>query len=198
MTQLCKKIFIPVSRRSWNILPNSTRWRRRMGRNCTSMQIIYLFSSIPTSQTVGTNSSRHIYRTDPRGSYCEIVDEYGIEVAVPSICKSGDVTYVVISRETERFVNEIHTHEARIRSSKELLEHSQESKESVPHKQREVTTSPRETWVAPNTGETRVGSVKLVPNKASIFTRKTIPRNEKKRITFHANPKRGSDLAISV
>ena len=37
----------------------------------------------------------------------------GIEIAIPSICKPGDVTHVVISRETERFVNEKHTHEAR-------------------------------------------------------------------------------------
>ena len=71
----------------------------------------------------------------------------------------------------------------------ELLENSQESKESVSYKQREVTTSPRETWVAPSTGETRVGSVKLVPNKASIYTRKIIPKNEKKWITVHADPK---------
>ena len=60
-----------------------------------------------------------------------ILDEYGLEVAIPSICKLGDVTYVVISRETERFVNEIHTHEAETRSSGELLENLQESKESM-------------------------------------------------------------------
>ena len=33
----------------------------------------------------------------------------------------------------------------------------------------------------------------LVPNKASIE-----PRNEKKWITVHANPKRGRDLTISI
>ena len=37
----------------------------------------------------------------------KILDEYGLEVAIPSICSPGDVTYVVISRETERFVNEM-------------------------------------------------------------------------------------------
>ena len=42
-------------------------------------------------------------------------------------------------------MNEIHTHEAKTRSSRELLENSQESKESMPYKQREVTTSPEET-----------------------------------------------------
>ena len=45
--------------------------------------------------------------------------------------QTGDVTYVVISRETERFVNEIHTHKAKTRSSEELLENLQESTESM-------------------------------------------------------------------
>ena len=61
----------------------------------------------------------------------KILDEYGLEVAIPSICKPGDVTYVVISRETERLVNEIHTHEAETRSSSELLENLQDSKVSI-------------------------------------------------------------------
>ena len=85
------------------------------------------------------------------------------------------MTYVVISRETERFVNEIHAHEARIRSSRELLENLQESKESMPYKQKEVTTSPKETWAAPSMQETRAGSLTLVPNKASQYTGKNIP-----------------------
>ena len=38
----------------------------------------------------------------------------------------------------------------------------------------------------------------LVPNEASVYTRKTIPGNEKKWITIHSNPKRGSDLAIVI
>ena len=39
------------------------------------------------------------------------------------------------------------------RSSRELLENPQESKESMSYKQREVTTSPPETWVAPSIAE---------------------------------------------
>ena len=133
--------------------------------------------AIPAGTFIGPISEVHIVK---------ILDEYGLEVAIPSICKPGDVTYVVISRETERFVNEIHTHEAETRSSRTLLENLQESKESMSYKQREVTTSPKETWVAWSTWETRAGFLNLVPNKASIYTRKTIPRNEKKWITIHA------------
>ena len=128
----------------------------------------------------------------------KILDENGVEVALPSICKPGDVTHVVISRETERFVIEIHTHEAKTRSSRELLENLQESTESMSYKQGEVTASHKETWVAPSTKETLAGIVNLVPNEASMYTRKSISRNEKKWITIHSNPKRGSDLAIFV
>ena len=65
----------------------------------------------------------------------KIIDEYGLEVSIPSICRPGDITYVLISRESERFVNEIHTHDAEVRSSHELLEHLQESIEVVPYKE---------------------------------------------------------------
>ena len=118
----------------------------------------------------------------------KILDECGVEVAMPSICKPGDVTYVVRSRETERHVNEIHTDEQKNRSSGELLENLPDSKESMSYKQREVTTSPEETWVAPSIGETRAGFVNLVPNKTSVYTRKTISRNEEKWITVPSNP----------
>ena len=95
-------------------------------------------------------------------------------------------------------MNEIHTHEAKTRSSRELLENLQESKESMSYKQKEVTTGPKETWVAPSIVATRAGFVSFVPSKASVYTRKTIPRNEKKWITIHAHPKRGSDLTIFI
>ena len=37
----------------------------------------------------------------------KILEEYGIEIANPSLAKPANTSYVVISRETERFVNEI-------------------------------------------------------------------------------------------
>ena len=84
-----------------------------------------------------------------------------MEVAIPSICKPRDITYVVIPRETERFVNEIHNHNAEVRSSKELLDNLQESKEGTPRH--------KETWAAPSTKEARAGSLTLVPKKASFM-----------------------------
>ena len=47
----------------------------------------------------------------------KILDECGMEVAIPSICRPKDTSHVVISREIERFVNETHQHKAEVRSS---------------------------------------------------------------------------------
>ena len=80
-------------------------------------------------------------------------------------------------------MNEIHTHNTDARSSKEVLENLQESEEKV-------TTRFKETWADPGTTETqetRACSVRLTPNKASTFTRRTIPKHEKKLIVFNVN-----------
>ena len=66
MTQLCEKSLIPISCHSRKSLQSSTRWRRRMRTNHTLMQRMCLFSSLSTSQKVGSFSSRHSYRTDLR------------------------------------------------------------------------------------------------------------------------------------
>ena len=50
----------------------------------------------------------------------KILDGYGIEIAIPSIVNPANTSYVVISRETERYVNDIHAH-PELRSSDELL-----------------------------------------------------------------------------
>ena len=80
----------------------------------------------------------------------------------------------------------------------ELLDNLLESKEGEPYEEREVTPRHKDTWAAPSTKETRAGFVNLVPNKASLYTKKIIPTNEKKWITIHAHSGRGSDLAVSI
>ena len=97
-------------------------------------------AAIPARTTIGPITEVHIVK---------ILDECGLEVAIPSTCRPGNITCVVISRETERFVNEIHNHNAEVRSSKELLDNLQESKEGVPFEKRKVTARHKETWAAP-------------------------------------------------
>ena len=62
----------------------------------------------------------------------------------------------------------------------ELLDNLLKSKEGEPYEEREVTPRHKDTWAAPSTKETRAGFVNLVPNKASSYTKKIIPTNEKK------------------
>ena len=66
----------------------------------------------------------------------KIFDECGLEVAIPSNSKTGDTSYVVISKETVRFVNEIHKHNTEVRSSSELLENLPESQRSEPYEKK--------------------------------------------------------------
>ena len=117
-------------------------------------------ASIPAGTSIGPVIEVHVGK---------ILDEYGLEVAIPSICKPGDITYVVISRETERFVNEIHNHKEEFRSSNELLGNLQESERNTSYEERKVTTRFKETSAAPNMKETRAGSLSLIPNKASLL-----------------------------
>ena len=127
----------------------------------------------------------------------KILDECGLEVAIPSISKPGDTSYVVISKETVRFVNEIHKHNAEVRSSSELLENLPESQRSEPYEERKVTTRSKETWAAPSTKETRAESHPCSTQGIPVH-KKIIPTNEEKWITIHAHSGNGSDLAASI
>ena len=86
-----------------------------MGTTHTFTQKIFLFSSLfPQAKPLGVLQQAHIIIGPTEEVHSvKILDEYEVEVAILSICKPGDVTYVMISRETERFVNEIHIHEGK-------------------------------------------------------------------------------------
>ena len=91
-------------------------------------------------------------------------------------------------------MNEIHDHKQEIRSSNEMLANLHESGRNEEGK---VTRSHKETWAAPRKKETSASPVILSP-RASLFTKRTIPTNEKKEITIHAHSRYGGDLAVSV
>ena len=84
-------------------------------------------------------------------------------------------------------MNEIHDHRKELRSSNELLANLQESGRS---EERKVTRSHKESWASPSTKET---PIILTPRKASLFTKRTIPKN-----VIHAHSRDGGDLAVSV
>ena len=95
-----KKLFIlssqvPASCDNPKLLQNSTWWWRRMVK-------IY---------------SRYDYGTNHWSSYRENSWRVWNRVSIPTICRPKDTSYVVFSRENERFVNEIHKHKAEVKSS---------------------------------------------------------------------------------
>ena len=59
-------------------------------------------AAIPTGTIVGPVIEVYVVKK---------FDKYRLEVAIPSIAYLVNTSYVVISRETERFVNEIHDHQ---------------------------------------------------------------------------------------
>ena len=91
----------------------------------------------------------------------------------------------MISRETERFVNEIHNHNAQVRSSRELLDNLQESKEGMSYEQRNVTNRHKEIWAAPSKEETRAGSLSPLFQPRLPYTQgKSFPRMRESGLLF--------------
>ena len=146
-------------------------------------------AAIPEGTTIGPVLEVHIV---------EFLDGHGIEVAIQSISNPENTYYVVITREAERLVNEIHAHKQELRSSNELLADLQESRRSEVYEGRKVTKSFKETWASPSTKETCAGSLILTPRKASLFTRRIIPSSEKKWTAIHAYSPDGGHLTVSV
>ena len=71
------------------------------------------------------------------------------------------------------------------------------SKPSRIMKKEKVTRSHKETWAAPSTKETSARLV-IFATRVSLFTKRTIPTNEKKWTMIHAHSRYGGDLAVSV
>ena len=114
------------------------------------------------------------------------LDGYGIEIAIPSIVKPSYSSYVVISRETKRFVNEIHDHKEELRSSNELLTAERRfdgCKETC------ALNSIKETCASPRSN----------PIGDSFFKKTVTPRGERKWITIDADlsPRNGLRTKVS-
>ena len=141
-TQLCEKAFfqrLVIAGNYYKIRPNADDgW----GTDTPLCREFSRLSAIPEGTIIGPVSEDHVVK---------ILDRDGIEVAIQSIANPEYATNGVISREEERFVNEIHDHRQELRSSNELLANLHESGRNEEGK---VTRRPKETWAAPSTKET--------------------------------------------
>ena len=88
-----------------------------MGNSSSSVSRVSEFSILSENQNIVDYSQRHHHWTSFGSSRCKkILDRDGKEVAIQSIANPEYTTYVVISREEERFVNEIQDHKQELRS----------------------------------------------------------------------------------
>ena len=114
-----------------------------------------------------------------------ILDGYGIEISIPSNVNPANTSYVVVSRETKRFVNKIHDHKEELRSSNELLTAEKGSNRS------------QETGALNSVKGTRA-SPPSNPSGDSLFKKTVIPRSERQWSTIEANPSPWGGLPTKV
>ena len=88
--------------------------------------------SFPESQAVAAILEGTIIGPVLEVRIVKFLIEHGIEIAIQSFARLAKTSHVVISRETERFVNEIHDHKEELRSSNELLTAFQKSERRKP------------------------------------------------------------------
>ena len=156
------------------------RWEYSSSRSFPKTQVL---AAIPAGTIIGPVLEVHIVK---------ILDGYGTEVAIPSNADPVNTSYVVISRETERFVNEVHDHKEELRSSGELLADLQSLDRSEPHGEG-GTRSIKETCASQSIKETCASL-----HKRPSTQKRTIPTSERKCEVIHAHCPYGGDLANAV
>ena len=166
-------------------------------RECTLSRVKIqsrAFAAIPGGTIIGPVIEVQIVK---------ILDQYGLEIAIPSPFPSPTRTScVMISRGTCRFVDDVHIPNAELRSSAELLSEVQKSGggESCLAQSK---TSIQETGAVhvtsqTNNKETCADTLSITPSQASLFTRRTIPTTERKWKAIPANSSYGGALSIAV
>ena len=121
----------------------------------------------------------------------KILDQCGLEIAIPSPNDHERTSYVVISRGKSRFVDEVHIPGALLRPSPELLTERQrsEGRESC---EEQTDTSIQETGLIrvssiSSNKETCSINLSIPPTQESIYTKRTISTNERKWKAIHAH-----------
>ena len=86
-----------------------------MGNSNFFVPKIFDFSILPKTQALAAILEGTMIGLVLEVHVVKILDGYGIEVAIPLIANPTYTSYVVISREAERFVNENHNHKEEFR-----------------------------------------------------------------------------------
>ena len=149
LTHFCNKAFfqhLVIAGYHFTIRPDEDdEWRNisllcRENLSSRSYPKTKALAAVPEGTTIGPVLEVHIV---------EILDGYGMEFAIQSFSNPENTSHVVIAREAERFVSEIHDHKQELRSCNELLADLQGSGRTEVYEERKVTKSFLETWASP-------------------------------------------------
>ena len=132
----------------------------------------------------------------------KILDQYGLEIAIPLPNDTKRTSYVMTSRGKSRFVDEIHFPDTELRSSAQMLSELQKAEGREPCLSHSKTCI-QETGAAHVTSQTSIketcaGTLSISPSQAPFFTRRTIPTTERKWKVIPANSSYGGALSIAV
>ena len=131
----------------------------------------------------------------------KILGQPGLEIAIPPH-NHETTTHVIISRGTNRFVDEVHDHKVEFRHSTELLSALQKSegRESCVEESNNCNMETCVHHVTSRYGnkESRANNLSSLPNHSSMFKKNIIPTNERKWVVIPANPSYGGPLSIQV
>ena len=116
----------------------------------------------------------------------KIIEEHGSEISIPSTLNSREASHVVISRETQRFVHEIHDHKKELRSSSELLTAFRKSEGKEPG------------VVGGSNGNKETCANPLSNPLSDSLCKTVIPTSERKWIAIDANPSPRNGLPTQV
>ena len=83
------------------LVPGNNLWKSVRTSNRSQKPQSRVFAAIPGGTLMGPVIEVQIVK---------ILDQYGLEIAIPSLNERERTSYVMISRQKSRFVDEIHIH----------------------------------------------------------------------------------------
>ena len=148
------------------------------------MQRRYTFPSELTIQSLCSNSWRNNIGPIIEVQILKTLDQYGLDIAIPSPNDSTRTSYVMISRGKSRFVDAVNIPNADLRSSAVLLSELQKAEGREPCLA-QSKTSIQETGAAHVTSQTSIkeacaDTLSVSPSQASFFTQRTTLTTERK------------------
>ena len=127
----------------------------------------------------------------------EILGQFGLEIAIPSPHNNETTTHVMITRGTNRFVDEVHEQKVEFRPSE--LQKS-EGRESCVEESNNCNMETCAHHVTSRYGnkKSRANNLSSLPNHSSMFEKTIILTNERKWVVIRANPSYGGALSLQV